>query len=92
MQYTSITCVNLTIQRGRAMNIQQNMDFLYVTGVRAMYYKVFYITKWLKVIKLCGEFQTLCEANNHINWLQNKLPNGNKIAFKIHGISFNAGL
>lgn len=67
------------------MNIQQDKLLLNLTGVGAMCYKVFYITRWLKEIKFCGEFQTLCQANNHIDWLQKKLPNGKKIAFKIEG-------
>lgn len=67
------------------MNIQQDRILLNLTGVSAMCYKVFYITRWLKEIKFCGEFKTLSQANNHIDWLQKNLPNGNKIAFKING-------
>ncbi len=67
------------------MNIQQPRVLLNLTGVGAMCFKVFYITRWLKETKFCGEFQTLCQANNHIDWLQKKLPNGKKLAFKIQG-------
>jgi hypothetical protein len=50
-----------------------------------MNYKVFYYTFWFKEIRFCGEFNTLYQAVDHISWLQKKLPNGNKIAFKVKG-------
>lgn len=65
------------------MNIQQERALLNLTGVGAMCFKVFYITRWLKENKFCGEFKTLWEANNHIDFLQKKLPNGKKLAFRI---------
>lgn len=67
------------------MNIQHDRVLLNLTGVGAMCFKVFYITRWLKANKFCGEFKTLCEASNHVDWMQKKLPNGKKIAFRIQG-------
>jgi hypothetical protein len=61
------------------------MDFLNATGVLKMNYKVFYLTRWFKEARFCGGFNTLCQAIDHIDFLQNKLPNGNKITFKIVG-------
>lgn len=46
-----------------------------------MNYQVYYVTKWLKDVHFCGEFTTLEQANDHIDYLQNKLPNGRKITF-----------
>jgi len=48
-----------------------------------MDYKVFYVTRWFKEIRFCGGFPTLAGAYCYIDYLQNKLPNGKKIVFKI---------
>lgn len=50
-----------------------------------MNYSVYYRTKWLKERKFCGGFNTLRQAIDHVDFLQKKLPNGNKIVFKIVG-------
>lgn len=48
-----------------------------------MDYKVFYITRWFKDVRFCGGFNTLYQSVSYVDYLQNKLPNGNKITFKI---------
>lgn len=48
-----------------------------------MNYKVFYVTRWFKDVHFCGGFETLSLAYSYIDFLQNKLPNGQKITFKI---------
>jgi len=50
-----------------------------------MDYKVFYVTRWFKEVRFCGGFSTLMLAYAHVDFLQKKLPNGNKITFKIEG-------
>lgn len=48
-----------------------------------MNYKVFYVTRWFKDVRFCGGFETLSLAYSYVDFLQNKLPNGKKITFKI---------
>jgi hypothetical protein len=48
-----------------------------------MNYRVFYVTRWFKEIRFCGGFETLTLAYSYVDFLQNKLPNGKKITFKI---------
>ncbi len=48
-----------------------------------MDYRVFYITRWFRDIRFCGEFTTLHLAYDYVEFLQHKLPNGTKIVFKI---------
>lgn len=48
-----------------------------------MNYKVFYVTRWLKDIRFCGGFETFLLAHSYVDYLQKKLPNGNKLIFKI---------
>lgn len=48
-----------------------------------MCFQVYYLTRWLKDIHFCGDFSTLEAANDHVQYLQNKLPNGRKITFLI---------
>lgn len=50
-----------------------------------MNFRVYYVTRLLKRVRFCGGFYTLCQAMEHVDFLQNKLPNGNKIVFKIVG-------
>ena len=50
-----------------------------------MDYKVFYVTRWFKEVRFCGGFNTLWQAMEHVDFLQNKFPNGKKITFKIVG-------
>jgi hypothetical protein len=50
-----------------------------------MNFEVHYKTRWIRDIRRCGIFPTLVLAIEHVNYLQNKLPNGNKITFKITG-------
>ena len=50
-----------------------------------MDYKVFYVTRWFKEIRFCGGFHSLYQAMAYVDYMQNKLPNGNKIVFKITG-------
>jgi hypothetical protein len=71
------------------MNIQQNRIKIKgkaaITRMNIMQYQVFYKTKWLKSLVFCGEFNTIRSASDHVQYLQNKLPNGMKIVFKITG-------
>lgn len=48
-----------------------------------MNYQVFYYTRWLKDLRFCGDFQTLCAANDHVKYLQHNLPNGKNLKFNI---------
>jgi len=48
-----------------------------------MNYKVYYITRWFKDVRFCGCFNTLYQAVSHVDYLQNNLPSGYKITFKI---------
>ncbi len=50
-----------------------------------MDYKVFYVTRWFKDVRFCGGFGTLYQAMAHVDYLQKKFPNGNKLTFKITG-------
>jgi len=50
-----------------------------------MDFKVFYVTRWFKEIRFCGGFTSLYQAVAYVDYLQNKLPNGNKLVFKIEG-------
>lgn len=50
-----------------------------------MTYQVFYVTRWFKEVRFCGGFNTLCQAIEHVDFLQNKFPSGKKITFKIVG-------
>lgn len=46
-------------------------------------YQVFFITRWFKELRFCGEFPSFEAAYSYVDYLQNKLPNGKKIVFKI---------
>lgn len=48
-----------------------------------MNFEVYYTTRWLKDTRFCGIFPTLTLAQDYVSYLQNKLPNGKKITFKI---------
>lgn len=50
-----------------------------------MNYKVFYVSRVFKRVKFCGGFLTLYSAINYVDHLQDCMPNGKKIAFKIEG-------
>ncbi len=50
-----------------------------------MDFKVFYITRWFKDTRFCGGFNTLFQAVAYVDYLQNNMPNGKKITFKISG-------
>lgn len=50
-----------------------------------MNFEVYYETRWFKEIRFCGGFNTLVQAMVYVDYLQNKLPNGKKITFKIVG-------
>lgn len=50
-----------------------------------MDFKVFYITRWFKETRFCGGFTTLYQAVAYVEFLQKKLPNGSKLAFRIEG-------
>lgn len=71
------------------MNIQHNDKMINIKELIAKegfnMFKVFYVTKWLKEKKFCGGFHTLCQAIDYVDFLQKKLPNGQKIVFKITG-------
>lgn len=54
-----------------------------------MNYKVFYVTRWFKDVRFCGGFETLSLAYSYVDFLQNKLPNGKKITFKIETALIN---
>ena len=48
-----------------------------------MEFKVFYVTRWFKDVRFCGGFNTMYQAMSYVDYLQNKLPNGSKITFRI---------
>lgn len=67
------------------MNIQQDKILLNLTGVGAMCFKVFYVTRWLKNIRFCGQFNSSQEARVYVDYLRKNLRNGERIAFRIEG-------
>lgn len=71
------------------MNIHHMAKMINIKGLIAKegikMFKVFYVSRWLKENRFCGCFNTLRQAIDHVEFLQNKLPNGQKIVFKITG-------
>lgn len=49
-------------------------------------YIITYFARFTGRLKYCAEFPTLELANAHVTYLQNKLKNGRKILFNIHGV------
>lgn len=58
----------------------------------SMIFKVHYEKGLFKEKRLCGIFNSLGHAMIHVDFLQKRLPNGNKIVFKITGNPVNTGL
>ena len=46
-------------------------------------YQVFYESRWLKIWKQCGVFNTFTLANEHIDYLIRALPRGYNLRFRI---------